>query len=402
MPKTTFENEEDFRYALDYLAFYGIDEKVTFEISANYAESFFNVYQEFLRVHKMTEIADIFPIDLDRSRYDTEKTIALQLFYNESFATIEPEKEENVVFVHSFDYENDLSERGDSFVDFPLKKENRGRVAVTNTQQLFYALENRYYPLCEEGSTSFLVFEEIQNVLRRIIDNGMDEREKCRQIYAYLTSEILYDSKASATSSYENTRMMAYYLEGVFLHKKAVCDGKAKAFVALCAMEGIKAKRVTDFDDDLSGHSYNYVRIDDTWYLCCTTYGATRMEREETNYVLPSYDMFLTTKETPYSWGYDSTMFPEIGDSISTVPYDYCRENGLTFDTIEELLLFLNEMEKEKDLDNIKFEFLLEKDDIQDLFPALEENFPERDYDIFSERGVQENWYSLVFYGGEI
>ncbi len=73
-----------------------------------------------------------------------------------------------------------------------------------------------------------------------------------------------------------------YYLEGVFLSKKAVCDGKSKAFVLMASIAGIKSVRATGTaqssgSSPAGGHAWNKILIENDgdlhWYVCDTTWG---------------------------------------------------------------------------------------------------------------------------------
>lgn len=80
-----------------------------------------------------------------------------------------------------------------------------------------------------------------------------------------------------------------YYLEGIFLNKfykkdmHAVCDGKSKAFVLMCGIEGITAVRISgeasSDGKNFDGHAWNKVLLDlngtgdKEWYFVDTTWG---------------------------------------------------------------------------------------------------------------------------------
>jgi hypothetical protein len=103
----------------------------------------------------------------------------------------------------------------------------------------------------------------------------MTNYEKTLAIFEYLVDRVDYDYDAfDAPFTDGSNDNVCYYLEGVFEYNRAVCDGKSKAFVLLCRMEGIEALR--DWGDSYSGgagHAWNYVKLDGKWYMVDTTAG---------------------------------------------------------------------------------------------------------------------------------
>lgn len=164
--------------------------------------------------------------------------------------------------------------RADDFDDFAIYKENRGTREVYNTEDLWYALQEGYLPTFpREGTKAELFFERAKMILRDIITEDMTDYERILSIYDYLVDSVAYDYAAAdapaGTDAYTN---VCYYLEGVFERGLAVCDGKAKAFVLLCSIEGIECLR--DFGQSRTGgagHAWNYVELDGVWHLVDTT-----------------------------------------------------------------------------------------------------------------------------------
>jgi hypothetical protein len=102
----------------------------------------------------------------------------------------------------------------------------------------------------------------------------------------------------------------AFSLEGVFNdadgegYGQAVCDGRAKAFVALCGIEDIKAIRVsgesqTDKSAQRERHAWNKVLIDingdgkKEWFMCDTTWSDRSSATDRTERLNKQY--FLVT-----------------------------------------------------------------------------------------------------------
>ena len=164
-------------------------------------------------------------------------------------------------------------------------------MTVSNSNQLFRALSNFYKPTITDSQTQ-QVYDEAVSVLRTICDDTMTEYQKVLAIHDWIVTNVVYDTnlyldKEDGTMplQHESVYYDGYYLEGVFLHHKAVCDGKAKAFALLCGMEGIRCLRITgdasqtENPDVKSGHAWNKVFIDidengvREWYIVDTTWG---------------------------------------------------------------------------------------------------------------------------------
>ena len=169
-------------------------------------------------------------------------------------------------------------------------------MTVSNSNQLFRALSNFYKPTITDSQTQ-QVYDEAISVLRTICDDEMTEYQKVLAIYDWIITNVQYDTNlylGNIDSGKESVDYDGYYLDGVFLHHKAVCDGKAKAFALLCGMEGIRCLRITGDasqpanPSDKSGHAWNKVFIDidgngvREWYIVDTTWGDRTVKYSET------------------------------------------------------------------------------------------------------------------------
>jgi len=180
-------------------------------------------------------------------------------------------------------------ERADNFNDFKIYENNLGEHEVYNSEELWWAVERGYLPVFPmEHTKAELFFERAKMILREIIYEGMSDYDKVAAIYEYLVDAVSYDydayahagevtagGNADAIDALKNDT--CYYLEGVFERGRAVCDGKTKAFVLLCGIEGIVTLRTSGSSlDGGIGHAWNYVNIDGYWYLVDTTEGDAR------------------------------------------------------------------------------------------------------------------------------
>ena len=213
--------------------------------------------------------------------------------------------------------------RSQSFNDFAINKNNDGKMAVYNSESLWWALEHNYLPTFPEKDTKAEAFyEEAKSILREIIKDDMTDYEKTLAIFEYLVSRVDYDYDAyEAIDGGDTANNACYFLEGVFEYNRAVCDGKSKAFVVLCRIEGIECVR--DFGSSYTGgagHAWNYVKLDGTWYMVDTTAGDAGVSFAEKGIKaeVVDYSYFLTAVNT-YKKGYTSEKAYEysgIWDSI--------------------------------------------------------------------------------------
>lgn len=98
------------------------------------------------------------------------------------------------------------------------------------------------------------------------IDASFDAYEKIKSVYELLIREVEYDE----TSFYNQT------IQSVFLEKKTVCMGYAKATQYLLNKMGIFCTLVTGniLDEANSSHAWNLVRIGENYYYVDTTWGS--------------------------------------------------------------------------------------------------------------------------------
>lgn len=228
--------------------------------------------------------------------------------------------------------------RPDDFEDFPINLENSGTMDVYNSEELWWALEHNLKPTFPlEFSKAELFYERAKMLLRDIISEGMTDYQKVLAIYDALVDTVAYDYDAAAAPDTENFHTdVCYYLEGVFERGLAVCDGKSKAFVLLCGIEGIGAVR--DFGDSRTGgagHAWNYVELDGYWYLVDTT-DADASYSEYTGFgsffekqiEVTRYDLFLAPMDSlKYEYTYSGIWTGLSAGDDDTLPFLYLTEN---------------------------------------------------------------------------
>jgi hypothetical protein len=136
-------------------------------------------------------------------------------------------------------------------------------------------------------------FDEVAQFDRFLSRDFNTDEEKVRAIYSWLINNISYDPDAYKLFNYnfkdyrernqKEERSRKKIIEHTLRTGKAVCEGYAMTFEKLLTLQGIdnyliQGDTKTHFKDidrkfDLS-HMWNAIKIDDSWYLFDTTWGA--------------------------------------------------------------------------------------------------------------------------------
>lgn len=182
-------------------------------------------------------------------------------------------------------------------------------MSVSTSNMLYKAVAWGYKPefMGSQAENLKQIYDNAKDALSYIVSDDMSEYEKVHAIYDYIIYNVRYDHDcANAKDKYENRfdlsedereflslnekmKYYGYYLEGIFLDKfykkdmHAVCDGKSKAFVLMCGIEGITAVRISgkasSDGQNPGGHAWNKVLLDlngtgdKEWYFVDTTWG---------------------------------------------------------------------------------------------------------------------------------
>lgn len=186
-------------------------------------------------------------------------------------------------------------------------------MSVSTSNMLYKAVAWGYKPVFMGSQAENLkqIYDNAKDALSYIVSDEMSEYEKVHAIYDYIIYNVRYDHDcANAQDKYntnnallteeeknelknlnlnEKMKYYGYYLEGIFLDKfykkdmHAVCDGKSKAFVLMCGIEGITAVRISgkasSDGQNPGGHAWNKVLLDlngtgdKEWYFVDTTWG---------------------------------------------------------------------------------------------------------------------------------
>lgn len=322
-PNDTIASLDDFIRVLDYMAFYRIGDKVYFQIDDVYAEKFVNPYTEFQKAYQQSDLADVYACILDDDRYTKEHIIGIKYSMSKDIASQTSSENPQIPILHSFD--DIQGNKNDEPI--PLERSHKQEIECENSEQLYFLVMNGYRPKPRKGSVAERIYQLAKDVIHQRIVTTMSDFEKIKAIYDYLTGEIRYDYATAYSRDTYLVKEQAYYLEGVFLNRLAVCDGKAKAYALLLNMIDIPCVRETGTNDNSGDHAWNMVRLDGKWYVSCTTYGQSNL-KDSIGRIVPNYAMLLTSKDTSFhtKWGYMTQKHLEIYEKLETEGYDVYQQ----------------------------------------------------------------------------
>lgn len=191
-------------------------------------------------------------------------------FTNTNSFVSKPENKTNLV-------NSNLTKRDSSFDDFAYKS-NSKKVLIWNSQQLWFALEHNYQPICVPNSPAEEVLNAAKNILRDVVSDDMTELEKIRAIYNWIGTNSYIDFKYLIKNNEDGdvfpfkncAHIRAFYAEGILIDHLGVCSSFSKAYLILLKMEGITAVHTIGYQDPnvkTTFHEYVYIKYGNYWYF---------------------------------------------------------------------------------------------------------------------------------------
>lgn len=232
-------------------------------------------------------------------------------------------------------------------------------MSVSTSNMLYKAVAWGYKPVFMGSQAENLkqIYDNAKDALSYIVSDEMSEYEKVHAIYDYIIYNVRYDHDcANAEDKYvsgnlslnEKMKYYGYYLEGIFLDKfykkdmHAVCDGKSKAFVLMCGIEGITAVRISgeasSDGKNFGGHAWNKVLLDlngtgdKEWYFVDTTWGDVGDDSKEflshAYFLLSDDEVKNTHVENP---GHD---YPKAEGKFDYYAHETYTSNGTEYNYV--------------------------------------------------------------------
>ena len=316
----TIKNREDLTNLIDYSAFY--QKRVKAQVS--------DMYKQVLKDNFDTETR--WAVQYGDLAHNAEETQIFDAELESGFIEVFCKMPKRYGYktgsntknkIYTLDYYLLTKEKNKkvNYKDLRLFKNNKGFIKVNNSEQLFYAALNGYFPVWDKNNK---VLCKIMNDCLEILKfrHNKNELERIRRTYLYMVNESTYDLDVQRKRSTDYRDYAAYYLEGFFLYRQAVCDGLTKAYALLLALDGFEVYHVADVKKNIGGHAYNYVKVNGEYYLSSITNSIRTGGYER----IRDYRYFLTNYRANDFDGYkfQSEEFPTIKEQLIKVePINY-------------------------------------------------------------------------------
>src|SRR5262249_29563461 len=121
--------------------------------------------------------------------------------------------------------------------------------------------------------------KSLESLAAYLVKPAKTDRDKSRLVYCWMTDRINYDQDGFRSGKVPDQRPQA-----VLQSRKAVCQGYADLFSALCKEAGVEAVTVIGYthetgptpgkDPPRPDHGWNAVKLDGRWRLLDATWGS--------------------------------------------------------------------------------------------------------------------------------
>lgn len=330
----------------------------------------------FLSFSMVTQLSNVtyaaesyYAINLEKTiqDFDVNQAFDASLYYARSILNEEGKKAWDVALDTLLNYDNSDNK-------YPVKDAEGNRAVTINYKDLGISInkeqaqyiqkylvrqEPRMFHLKDWGATCTVGKDNLVETQTFYIGNGAAEgntyqqtllriEEEASKILSTIKEDMtVYQAIQAVQKAFESSVTYKNVgspgdLRGVFLNKEAICGGYSKGFEYLLLRMGIENIWVNGYAG--GPHAWNYVNIDDKWYLMDTTWGGKNWYLRgdvENHQVYDTYHIMPTLEKEgiPYKWGQypgvwintlDSIVI-SVGDTFN--PLDYVQEVGDIYGT---------------------------------------------------------------------
>jgi hypothetical protein len=330
-PSHTVASVKELSALMDYAAFYHLS-----SIEATLSYSFKSGSKEMNAAYWASSILPC-AVDLDLTATSGSTLTIAFTYYREGYKHYDNSSQ---FYTHSGAVlpgkaYTETAKRADDFSSFPYRSRTQ-KVEVVSTQQLLYTLTHGYQPVALANTPAATAVNQMEGILRKIIQTDMSDLEKLSAIYRYVGTHVCYEFAGDtyagnySQSAHPNALVAeddGFFLEGA-LQGFGVCEGYSKLFAALAGMESLPVYNCSGFPRSfdyqssrysVSGgtwetHAYNYVLLDQQYYLLDPSWN----QGNYSNNSVLEWSWVLVSKLSHENY---SESFKDVADLDPTIPF---------------------------------------------------------------------------------
>ena len=167
----------------------------------------------------------------------------------------------------------------------------------------------------------------LKTITNFLIKPAKSDIEKARAIYTWIAQTIRYDVPLFLSGARPATQSVFKLADRTFLNKKAVCDGYAQLFKAMCDIAGLESRYVLGWSKGaiyVEGspltpevdHAWNMIYLNNLWQPFDVTWGAGSIDIENNTFKKKYSDYWFCTNPAEFIY----THFPEDSQWQSLAP----------------------------------------------------------------------------------
>lgn len=236
------------------------------------------------------------------------------------------------------------------------------------------------------------MMEAGNSILSEVIEKDMNEQDKEKAIYDYLTENCQYDMEALEDAQKNNFQKTednrfedSFNGYGILVNKKGVCQSYAYAYKLLCELSGVSCVVMTGNLDGNLPHAWNAVKIGEEWFQTDATNNAKTAG-------IP-YFLYDADSNIAQMVGFTSDQNFELDDNLSQYQteneqHEYYSTNKLVADSMEQYEEILDE-QLSKDSSVISIRYMQDDVDQQELVSVVQK--------IYNKHGMEDKLSTLQF-----